>query len=59
MVNDNIPQKFRTARDEFIAMCMDAGLSTFQIAELLEEELPKLRQPFQNPEDNEDVSKNR
>lgn len=46
-------EKCAVAFREFVSMCMDAGLSTFDIADVVAAELPKLRQPYQNPEDNE------
>jgi hypothetical protein len=48
-----IQQKCAAALRELIVMCMDGGMSTFDVADLLEAEIPKLRQPYQNPADNE------
>lgn len=46
-------EKCAAALNELIAMCMDGGMTTFEIADVLEAEIPKLRRPFQSPDDNE------
>lgn len=48
-----IREKIETALRELIALGMDGGMITFEIADVLGAELPKLRRPFQNPEDNQ------
>lgn len=45
-----IQEKFKAALDELIALGMDGGMTTFEIADVLEAELPKLRKPFQDDE---------
>ena len=51
-MTETMKEKCAAALNELIAMCMDGGMSTFEIADVLEAEIPKLRQPYQNPEDN-------
>jgi hypothetical protein len=58
MTNDNTPakpikEKCAEALNEFVGMFMDAGMSTFEIADVIEAELPKLRRPFANPAEND------
>ena len=47
MTKETLAQGLR----EFIALCMDAGATTYEIAEAMEAESPALWRPFQNPED--------
>jgi hypothetical protein len=51
-MEQTIQQKCAAALNEFVGMFMDAGMTTFEIADVLEAELPKLRQPYANPADN-------
>lgn len=41
------------ALNELIATCIDGRMTTFEIADVIEREIARLRQPYQNPEDNE------
>lgn len=59
MANDNqappakpIQERFTIAPAELIGMCIEAGMSPFEMIEPMEKELAWLRRPFENPEDN-------
>lgn len=57
MSNDNLPamhSKFARGLSELIALAMDGGMTTEEIAAVLEREVPKLRQPYQNAVENEE-----
>jgi hypothetical protein len=48
---DSVQDKFAIALRELIAMCMDGGMTTWEIAEAMDKEKPSLLRPYQNPED--------
>lgn len=48
-----IQEKFKVALDELIVLGMDGGMTTYEMADVLEAEIPKLRRPFANPAENE------
>lgn len=45
-------EKCRDALRQLIDMCIEGGMDTFQIADVIEPELAKLRRPYQDPKDN-------
>lgn len=47
-----IQQKIEAGLNELIAHGMDGGMTTFEIADLLESKIAELRKPFQNEADN-------
>jgi hypothetical protein len=47
-----IQEKFETGLSELVALCMDGGMSTFEMVPIVERELERLRRPYQNAADN-------
>jgi len=57
MAERTIAEKFEVALSELISICLEAGMHTSEMAELLEAEAKWCRQPYQNAEDNEAEAK--